>query len=349
MSALVLVDFKHIKTRKTKGGLAYYFRRRGFAMVRLPNDPTSPEFSTAYQKALAGVADRPRLSGHGTFAWLCDQYMESSAFITKAPATRTARARIIGSMVAERLDPAHPETFGQERVDAFGPEHIAVLRDRKATVPNAANERVKILAQIFGTSAARSILKVSPTVGAERLQTPRGGHETASDADLAQYLSYHTSGPPWLAMMLLKGHGMRVSDLRLLGRRNRNGTTLSFVTVKTGRLCEHPIEQETLQAIHQFDGDAWLLTEAGQPYASDKALSQRIAKWFRQAGVTGITAHGVRKWLATRFADRGATEYEMMAWFGWGDPKEARPYVQAANRRALSQSAGRILAFHRGR
>jgi integrase len=150
-------------------------------------------------------------------------------------------------------------------------------------------------------------------------------------------------------MMLLKGHGMRVSDLRLLGRRNRNGATLSFVTVKTGRLCEHPIDQDTLQAIHQFDGDVWLLNEAGLPYASDKALSQRIAKWFRQAGVFGITAHSVRKWLATRFADKGATEYEMMAWFGWSDPKEARPYVQAANRRALSQSAGRILAFHRGR
>lgn len=349
MSSPVLIDFKHIKTRKTKAGLAYYFRRRGCAMVRLPDDPTSARFAAAYKKALAGIADKARLSREGTFAWLCDQYMQSAAFLTKAPATRAARARIIRAMVAERLDPAYPETFGQERIEAFGPEHINVLRDRKIATPNAANERVKILAQIFRAPAAREALKVIPTIGADRLQTPRGGHKTATDADIAQYLETHTSGPAWLAMMLLKGHGMRVSDLRLLGRRNRVGATLSFVTVKTGRLCEHPIEQDTLQAIHQFEGDAWLLTDAGQPFASDKALSQRIAKWFRQAGVAEITAHGVRKWLATRFADRGATEYEMMAWFGWGDPKEARPYVQAANRRALSQNAGRILAFHKRR
>jgi integrase len=83
----------------------------------------------------------------------------------------------------------------------------------------------------------------------------------------------------------------------------------------------------------------FLLSDAGKPFESDKALSQRVSKWFQQAGVPGITAHSVRKWLATKMAEDGATEYELMSWFGWRDPKEARPYVQAANRRKMAQAA----------
>jgi hypothetical protein len=38
-------------------------------------------------------------------------------------------------------------------------------------------------------------------------------------------------------------------------------------------------------------------------------------------------------------AEQGATEYQLMASFGWSDPKEARPYVQAANRQKMAQEA----------
>lgn len=341
------IDWPHITTRERGGRTVYYFRRRGYPMVRLPDDPRSPAFAEAYARAMAGERTKAAGAKEGTFAWLCDCYMRSADFLTKAPATRKARARIISSMIAERLDPAHPETFGQEMVAAFGQDHIEILRDRKMDAPFAANERLKILAQIFQSKEAKR-LRVNPVTGVERIGEPKGGHETATDADIERYLAFHASGPARLAMILLKNHGMRVSCLRMLGRRHRHGNLLAWETVKTGVLCEHAMQPETIEAIRLWGGDlAILANEWRRPYASDKALSQRIAKWFRQAGIDGVTAHSVRKWLATRMAERGATEFELMAWFGWRDPKEARPYVEKASRKRMAESAGRIVALHK--
>jgi integrase len=142
-------------------------------------------------------------------------------------------------------------------------------------------------------------------------------------------------------MTLLKAFGMRVSDLRILGPQHVRSGLLCFKTVKTGVLCELTISPEARAVIEQTNGLVFLTNDWGRAFASDKALSQRIAKWFRQAGVEGITAHSVRKWRATKMAEGGATEYELTAWFGWKDAKEARPYVQSANRRSLAESAGR--------
>lgn len=349
MNPLVKIDWPHITTRERGGRIVYYFRRRGFDMVRLPDDPHSQEFAEAYERAMSGEKGRKRMSREGTFAWLCDRYMDSTAFKTKADATKSARARVIASMVAERIDPSHPETFGQEQIAGFSAAHIEVLRDRKMDAPNAANERLKILNQIFGMKEARKMLPVNPCAGVERLGIPKGGHETATDEDIARYLAFHIEGPARLAMVILKNHGVRISDLRVIGRRNRHGNIMSFSTMKTGVLCEHEMAAETLDAIERWGGDlAFLANDWGRPFKSDKALSQRVAKWFRQAGIEGVTAHGVRKWLATKMAEHGATEYELMAWFGWRDPKEARPYVEKANRKRMASSAARVIALHRG-
>jgi hypothetical protein len=61
-------------------------------------------------------------------------------------------------------------------------------------------------------------------------------------------------------------------------------------------------------------------------------MSQAISKWFKEVEIQGITAHSVRKWLATKMANEGVDEFGLMAWFGWRDSKEAKPYTQTYNR-----------------
>ena len=51
------------------------------------------------------------------------------------------------------------------------------------------------------------------------------------------------------------------------------------------------------------------------------------------------SAHGVRKIAATRAAEAGATEAELMAIFGWTDPKMAAHYTRTANRKRLAAQA----------
>lgn len=341
MSLPLDIKFEHVTSRKNKNGtIRYYFRRRGQPVERLPDDPQSEEFAAAYNRLLNWVA--PALEAQeGSFAWACDQYMDSPEFKGKADATRTARRRIIISMMKERLDPAHTETFGQEKLARITAKHVRVLRDRKADNPNAANERLKILSQVFKLALAKDWVESNPVRIVERLAVPRGGHDTASDEHIARYMAKHSSGAPWLAIKMLMEFGMRVSDLRILGRQHVKNGYLIFDTVKTGVRCELEISADMQAILPRHETQmTFLLSEYGNPFKSDKALSQRVSKWFRQAGVEGITAHSVRKWLATRKAEEGATEMQLMAWFGWNDPKEARPYVQKANRRKLASQIG---------
>lgn len=322
----------HVTDRENRDGTKrYYFYRRGQPLTRLPGEYLSDEFMAEYRRCLEWVA--PAAAAYeGSFEWQCDQYMESPEFTSKAKSTRMARKRIILSMMAEKLDPTKPETFGQERTTSIKAIHLEILRDRKRNNPNAANERLKILSQVFKFAK----VKPNPVRDIERLKVPKGGHRTATDEDIAAYEAKHTSGPAAIAMTLLKEFGPRASDLRLLGRQHVRGGLLCFTTVKTKMLCELPVEVDLPK-----DRMTFVLTEDGAPFASDKAMSKRVAHWFRQAKVYGVTAHSVRKWLATKMAEEGRTEYQLCAFFGWRDPKEARPYVQAANRRRLAGEAKR--------
>lgn len=331
----------YLTVRRNKDGtVRYYFRRRGQPLAPLPDDPMSEEFAREYKRQKEWAVQK--VSGaEGTFAWLCDQYMESADFKSKSDATRTARRRIIVSMARERIAPGYPETFGMEMADSLNRRHIEILRDRKVDKPSAANERLKILSQIFKLAVSRGWAESNPVRDVERARTPRGGHETATDAHIEAYFNKHRSGTARDAMVLLTSFGMRVSDLRIVGPQHVRGQHLIFKTVKTGVLCELTISQEARAIIDRCEAMVFLRTENGKAFASDKALSQRVAKWWRQAGVEGITAHSVRKWLATKMAEDGTSEYGLMAWFGWRDPKEARPYVEAANRRRMADEAGR--------
>ncbi len=335
------MKLKHVTSRKNADGTdRYYFRRRGQPVVRLPDEPFSPEFMRSYHAQLNWIT--PAAARYdGTFAWLCDEYMESPEFTTKAENTKNARRRIIMEMLKEPIDPNYPETFAQEMVENFDRHHIVALRDRKAHVPNAANKRLVCLNQIFKVAIDRNLMATNPCQDVTQREKPSQGHRTATDADLEKYENYHRDNPDALfAIHLLKKTGVRVSDLMLLGRQHLDDDVLVFRCKKNKRLCELTLDPATISMLRATPELTFVTTCDGTPYASEKAMSQRVSKWFKQAGVEDITGHSVRKWLATKMADEGCNEFELMAWFGWATPKEARPYVDRVNRRKLAKKAG---------
>jgi Phage integrase family len=72
-----------------------------------------------------------------------------------------------------------------------------------------------------------------------------------------------------------------------------------------------------------------------------------FGNWFRvqcdDAGLPkSLSAHGLRKADATRLAEHGCTDHEIMAWGGWSSLKEVQRYTKAANRKRLAmQAAGK--------
>ena len=72
-----------------------------------------------------------------------------------------------------------------------------------------------------------------------------------------------------------------------------------------------------------------------------------FGNWFKkrclEAGLEGLSAHGLRKLGAQRCAEAGATEHQLMALFGWTNPQQAAVYTKKANRARLEAAAARLL------
>jgi integrase len=64
----------------------------------------------------------------------------------------------------------------------------------------------------------------------------------------------------------------------------------------------------------------YLVTASGKPHSA-KAFGNWFKKRCREAGLEEVSAHGLRKLGAQRYAEAGATEHQLMALFGWTTPQ----------------------------
>jgi len=91
--------------------------------------------------------------------------------------------------------------------------------------------------------------------------------------------------------------------------------------------------------------DTYLVTQYGKPFASSGSLYNRVRKWIVAAGLVDTegkavrSQHGIRKGVAELMAEAGATEYELMATFGWTETNTASVYTKKADRRKGATSA----------
>jgi len=94
-----------------------------------------------------------------------------------------------------------------------------------------------------------------------------------------------------------------------------------------------PVLQDTLDA--GPCGDLTFIVGMNGRPLSKESFGNLFKDACKVAGVPG-SAHGVRKLAATRMANNGATEAQLMAVFSWTDPKMAAHYTRTANRRQLA-------------
>ena len=54
-------------------------------------------------------------------------------------------------------------------------------------------------------------------------------------------------------------------------------------------------------------------------------------------------SHGLRKAAAMYLAELGATDHQLMAWFGWTSISQAQVYTKAARAKVLSKATGQLI------
>ena len=92
------------------GNVRVYFRRPGFAKIRLNGLPGSEEFQAAYARALAmmecgSIVTKRAIAERGSMAWLCQGYYKSADFRRLDPRTQHVRRLILEGLCASGAGP----------------------------------------------------------------------------------------------------------------------------------------------------------------------------------------------------------------------------------------------------
>ncbi|WP_157982004.1 tyrosine-type recombinase/integrase [Oceanicella sp. SM1341] len=82
----------------------------------------------------------------------------------------------------------------------------------------------------------------------------------------------------------------------------------------------------------------FLVTSFGRPF-SVAGLGNKMQEWIADAGLSGRSAHGVRKAAGALLAEAGCTEHEIMVVLGHANPKTSAIYTRSANRWKLARKA----------
>lgn len=239
--------------------------------------------------------------------------------------------------------------YGCMPLGTFNKTAIEVLRDRKKNVPFAADERLKVLRQTMEIGIKVGLIKKNYALAVKSFRRPTDGHETMRLDEAKQYINHHgKESKAVLALMILMYVGVRVSDLVLLGpkhrRKNfRSEDVLEFRQYKgrnkhpiTLTIPVHPFLGRYLDLHTKSESPTYLITDYGSPFASAKSLGNRVSDWMRQAGLPHLSAHSVRKGLATNIAENEATDHMLNGLFGWRDAKTAKIYTAKAQQSKLA-------------
>jgi integrase len=310
--------------------------------VRLKAEYGSEEFWAEYRAALEGAPAPSTTPKAHTLEWALDRYRQSSAWAGLSTATRRQRENIIRAVI---------QTAGTVLLRDISGDTIRAGRERRAERPHAANNFLKTMRSFFAWAVETRFVSIDPTKGIKLLvgKNDADGFHTWTQYELDRFEARWPIGTrERLAFDLLLYTGLRRGDAVRVGLQHVRDGVITIRTEKhrrgkPGEQVAIPILGPLAESIAATrTGDlTYLVTEGGTPW-----VKESFGNWFREAcrlaGCPG-SAHGLRKAGATRAAERGASERQLMAIFGWSTGKMAQHYTRSADRIRLARDAAEFL------
>lgn len=308
--------------------------------TRLPDLPeTHPEFIAAWARAEATKPDHAPPVPVGTI----------TATIRTLRASAKWRALSASYRLALRPHIDQIETdHGTLPIRGLRAKHLEA--DLAKLDANPANARLKAWRLIMAQAKAAGTITDDPSGAITKRSAKSAGHAAWTAAEVQQVRDHWPIGTRQRAALeLLAWTGARVSDASRLtvGNIGADGL-LTFRQQKTGGMAYVPwtcalpawalrweAEREAMRAaVSACAGFTLLETSYGRA-RTVKGLSNLISDAAAAAGLTGRSAHGLRKFRLTAIAESGGTAHAIMSWGGHATLSEAEHYTRSANRRAL--------------
>jgi integrase len=287
----------------------------------------------AYQAALGDTPVKPGIKTvPGSMGALVRSYLVSPNFMALSLNERRHRNSILG-----RFNSAH----GHRSVTQFQPVHVKAMLAGLAN-PYAAKNFLVTIRGMMTYAVEIGMTEKDPTAGIKRNKIPKSdGYITWSEDHVAAFEAKHPVGSKArLALALLLYTGQRRGDVVRMGRQHIRNGAIEVRQEKTGAKLVLPLHS-SLQAILAATPSehlTLLTTPYGKPYTSPG-----FGNWFRkrclEAGLIGLSAHGLRKAAARRLAEAGCTVKQIAAITGHTTLKEVARYTDAADQRRLAEQA----------
>lgn len=329
------------RERTRHGKIIWVVRREHGRRIRLRADYDTVAFWEEYRAALADAAkpDR-RFAARGTLRWAIDRYRAGSTWAGYSNATRRQHEAIFRNVV---------ETAGDELLSHITVKTIVAGRERRKDRPHSANNFLKAMRGFFRWAADPNrggLVDKDPTLGVKLLKGENDdeGFHTWTEEEVERFEQRWPLGTrERLALDLLLYTGFRRGDVVRLGRQHVRNGIIEFRAEKNSEALTIPVLPPLQASIDAAKtGDlTFLVTAHGTPF-----VKESFGNWFRKvstaAGCPGA-AHGLRKAGATRAAENGASERQLMAIFGWKTNKMAALYTKKAERRKMALDAAETL------
>jgi site-specific recombinase XerD len=324
------------------GKAKFYFRRAGRPKVRLPGLPWSPEFMEAYEAAKGGQSAAIEIGASrtipGTVNAAVVSYYQSSAFKDGlAESTQTSRRAIL-----ERFREGH----GDKRIALMHSAAMQAILNGKT--PAAARNWKKALRGFLDHCLSLKMLKTDPLAGVTMAKMKTKGHHPWEPSECEKFEAFYPIGTrARLAYALLLQAGQSRCDVVRMGRQHVRKGMLSMLRQKTDvafYVEVMPALKAAIDAMPKTDHMTFLITAHGKPFTA-AGFGNHFRDLCNAAGLPPrCTSHGLRKAAATYLAEQGATDHQLMAWFGWTSISQAQVYTKAANRNRMAQGAAKLIS-----
>ena len=318
-----------------------YLRHPGRPRMALPGPLFSEPFWTAYHKALAAEAPPKAAIGAarskpGSFNMLIAEYYASSAFTTKANATKESYRRDIERFRRE---------YGDMPVATMQAKHVDILLGKIAAHSTAqAKNMRKRLYTLMRLARKWRYRPDNPVVDSERIGHIAKGYPAWSEDDIAMFRAHWPLGSKQrIAMEILLHTGLRRADAVRIGPQHVKSAWFAIATSKSrgATTVNFPVHPDLVPHLEQAPKDAlaFLVTEQGKS-RSEKAFTNWIIEAAHEAGLPPHRSpHGLRKSACIRLAEVGCTTQQIMTLTGHRNAAELEPYLRNVNQRKLAQAA----------
>jgi integrase len=350
------LDLPYLMADTDRHGNKRLFVRRFGRKIRIRAKPGSAAFALAYSAAVEALESgaRPavprRGAPAGTFGWLAASYFAAVEFTRLPSVSQSTRRGIIEACLREPIKPNSPDKMAFCPIPLLSAVHIRMLRDRRSDKPGAANNRLKYVGSMLSWAVENNLVRSNPVRDVKPLRYVSDGFHAWTPDEVKQFEAHYEIGTKArLALSLMLYLGARRGDVVTFGRQHVRDGVLRFVPSKTRHKKKRMVEIPILPELARIIGASptgqmtFLVTAFGKPFTA-----AGFGNWFRDrcdhAGLPQCSAHGLRKAAAAIVAERGATDRQLMAMFGWESARQATTYTASADSKRLAAEAARLMA-----